>query len=215
MPISPSLITVAEIVLRGLISSGGSNAIKTANVFHYRRLATAVDPSKTALEAAFTAGPAAAIAAALNVDWEASIHDVRWLNDATDQYTSVVATEVGAIAGDRLSSHLSAFLLFRTGLRGRNFKGSKHLGPFSESDITTADEDLWNAGCLTRLAAINTALAATLTDGTGNQWKLTLLSKNLSQTKTNPTTIVVNDVTSLLVNKRVGSLLSRKAASVY
>jgi len=215
MPIPLNQVTVAEIVMRGLIAAGGSNAIKTAFVFHYRRLATSVDPSKTALNAAFVAGPVAAIAAALSSDWAASLHDIRWVNDATDQYASIAATEVGAITGDRLSSHASAYLLFRTGLRGRSYRGSKHLGPMSESDVTSADEDLFNTGALTRLAAINTALAATLTDSTGNQWKLTLLSRKLSQLKTHPTTVITNDVTQLLVNKRVGTMLRRKVASVY
>lgn len=215
MPISMALVNTAEIVIRGLIASGGSNAIKTNTTFHYRRLATAVDPSKTALNTAFVAGPVSAIAAALNVDWEASLHDIRWVNDATDPYTSITATEVGAVAGDRLSSHAAAYLLFRTGLRGRSFRGAKHLGPMSESDVTSDDEDLFNAAAITRLAAINTALAATLTDSTGNQWKFTLLSRFLSQTKTNPTVIVTNDVTQLLVAKRVGTLMQRKVASVY
>lgn len=215
MPIPLNQVTVAEISMKGIITGGGSTDTRTNFIFHYRRLATAVDPTKAALNTAFVAGPVAAIAAALNEDWAATLHDIRWVNDALDQYTSIAATEVGAITGDRLASDQAAFLLFRTGLRGRSYRGSKHLGPFSESDVTHDDCDLFNAACVTRLAAINTALAATLTDSTGNQWKFTLLSRKLSQLVTNPTTVITNDITSLLVNKRVGSMLRRKVRSVY
>lgn len=212
MPIPLNQVTVAEIVMRGLIAAGGSNAVRTNFVFHYRRLATAVNPTKAALEAAFTTTVATPIAAALNVDWEASLHDVRWVNDAEDAYASITATEVGAITGDRLQTFCAAYLLLRTGLRGRSFRGSKHFGPMSESDI---GDDVWNAGAITRLDAIGTALASTLTDSTGNQWKLTLLSRKKSQLTSNPTTLVTNDVTQILTRASIGTMRGRKVESVY
>jgi len=212
MPIPLNQVRVAEIVLRGQIAAGGSDAINTAFVFHYRRNTVSVDPSKTALNTAFTAGPVVPIAAALNVSWEASLHDIRWVNDAEDPYLSVTATEVGAIAGDRLPSDDAVFLLFRTALRGRRFKGGKHLAPFSESDI---GNDILNAGAVTRCNAICTALGTPLTDSTGNTWNFTILSRFLSQLRTNPTTVVANDVTQLLVNQRIGTMLNRKVRSVY
>lgn len=212
MPIPLNQVTVAEIVMRGLIAAGGSNAVRTNFVFHYRRLAVSVDPTKTALNTIFTTDIATPVAAALNVDWAASLHDIRWVNDATDAYASFTATEVGAITGDRLQTFVAAYLLMRTGLRGRNYRGSKHLGPMSESDI---GDDVFNAGCLTRLTTIATALGTTLTDSTGNQWKLTLLSRNLSQLKVNPTTVTTNDVTSILVRESVGTMRGRKVESVY
>lgn len=215
MPIPANQITVAEIVVKGQIPSGGSNAINTVTIFHYRRQGVAVAPSKTALEAAFTAGPVVQLGLLLSARWAASMHDVRWLNDAEDPYLSIVATEVGAVTGDRLSSDIAAFILLRTGLRGRTFKGGKHLGPMSESDVTTTNEDIWNAGTLTRIGNLATALLAPLTDSTGNIWNLTLVSRKLSQLKTNPTTVIANDVTQILGNKRVGTLLRRKVKSVY
>jgi len=212
MPIPLNQVTVAEIVMRGLIAAGGSNSVRTNFVFHYRRLAVSVDPTKAALDTIFTSTVAAPIAAALNVDWEASLHDIRWLNDATDSYLSTVATEVGAITGDRLQTFAAAYLLLRTGLRGRSYRGSKHFGPMSESDI---GDDVWNAGALTRLTTIATAMATTLTDSTGNQWKLTLLSRKFSQLAVNPTTVVTNDVTQILRRETIGTMRGRKVESVY
>jgi len=212
MPIALNLVNTAEIVMKGLIAAGGSNAVPTAFVFHYRRLAVSVDPTKAALNTIFTSTVAAPIAAALNVDWAGTLHDIRWVNDATDQYASFTATEVGAITGDRLSSFTAAYILLRTGLRGRKFRGSKHFGPMSESDI---GDDVYLAGTLTRLNTILTAMLTTLTDSTGNQWKLCILSRSLSQLVNNPTTVVTNDVTQGLVRASIGTMRGRKVTSVY
>jgi len=212
MPIPLNQVTVAEIVLRGLIAAGGSDAIRTDFTFHFRRTAVTIDPVKTSLNNAFTAGPAAAIAAALNLTWEATLHDVRWLNDAEDPYLSVSASEVGAITGDRLPSDDAVFFLFRTALRGRKFKGGKHLAPFSESDI---GNDVLNAAAVTRCNTIVTSLLTPMTDSTGNIWKYTVVSRKSSQLKTNPTTVIANDVVAGLVNQRIGTMLNRKVRSVY
>jgi len=212
MPIPLADVRVAEIVMKGLIAAGGSNAVPTAFVFHYRRLATSVDPSKSALNTIFSSTVAAPIAAALNVDWSGSLHDIRWVNDATDQYASFTATEVGAITGDRLSSFTAAYILLRTGLRGRKYRGAKHFGPMSESDI---GDDVYQAGALTRLNAILAAMLTTLTDSTGNQWKLAILSRKLSSMKDNPTTIITNDVTQGLVRASIGTMRGRSVTSVY
>jgi len=215
VPIPLNQVTTAEIVLRGIIASGGSNAVTTNFVFHYRRTAVAVNPTKTALNTVFQANISAPIAAALNVGWQAALNDVRWVNDAQDQYQSFANADNGAIAGDRLSTVAAVYLLFRTGLRGRAYRGSKHLGPFSESDVTAANEDLLNAGAQARITTINTALATPLVDATGNTWNFTLLSRSLSQLTINPTTVTVNDITQFLFNKRVGTMRRRQAASVY
>lgn len=215
MPIPANQIIQAEIVMRGLITAGGSNAVRTAFVFHYRRIAVTLAPSKVALEAAFNAGPSAAILAALNARFTQTLNDVRWLNDAEDPYLSIARAGVGAIAGDSLASSASAYLLHRTALRGRKFRGSKHFGPMSEADVTTANDDIWNAAALVRLAAINTALLTPLVDVTPNTWNFCVLSRSISTLTTNPTTVVTNDVTQGLVNKRVGSMLGRKVQSTY
>jgi len=215
MPIPLNQVTVAEISVKGKMDSGGSDAINTNFLFHYRRTATAVDPDKTALKVIFKSTVLTVIAAALNQRWNASLIDIRWVNDATDPYLSITDATAGAITGDSLQSDDAAYLLHRTALRGRKYRGSKHLAPFSESDVTTPDEDIWNSGCLTRLAAINTALLTTLTDTTTNAWKYTILSRTDSQLKVNPTTVVVNDVTSALVNKRIGRMKRRYVKSVY
>lgn len=212
MPIPLNQVTTAEVVMKGLIGAGGSNTVPTAFVFHFRRLAVTVDPTKTALNTIFESSIATPIAAALNVDWEATVNDIRWVNDATDPYATFGSAIVGAIAGDRLQAFASSYMLLKTALRGRRYRGSKHFAPFSESDV---GDDVFNAGAIGRLNTIAAALAGTLTDATGNQWKLTILSRFLSQIVTNPTTVVVNDVTQVLVRESLGTMRGRRVTSVY
>lgn len=212
MPIPVNQITHAEIVMRGVAAAGGSDAKNINLVFHFRRVAVVIAPTKAALEGTFNGAIAAPILAALNARYTQTFTDTRWVNDAQDPYTSVVRAGVGAIAGDSLSTDQSAYLLHRTALRGRSFRGSKHLAPMSESDV---GDDIWNAGCLARLATVNTALLTPLVDGTGNTWLYTIISRKISQTVVNPTTLFWVDVNQALVNKRIGTMLRRKVKSTY
>jgi len=216
MPIPLNQVTVVEIQLKGNITGGGSDTIRTNFVFHFRRTATAVDPVKSSINTAFQGAISAPIAAALNEDWEASLNSVRYINDALDAETHFTNSDVGAITGDRLNSFTAAYLLMRTAVRGREYRGSKHLGPFSETDVTHASGcDIFNAGAVTRLTTICTALTTGFTDSTGNIWKSCILSRKLSTLTNNPTTVITNDVLQALPNKRVGSMIRRKAASIY
>lgn len=212
MPIPDNQKIVAEIVMRGEAAAGGVDAVKMNFVFRFRRQAVAVAPSKSLLEAAFQTNIALPILAALNVRYTQSITDVRWLNDAQDPYQSFIRAVAGSITGDSLSTFQAAYLLHRTALRGKSYRGSKHLAPMSESDV---GDDVWNAGCLTRLATINTALLAGFTDTTTNSWTYAIVAGEVSQLKFNPTTVVWEDVTQALVNTRIGSMRSRQVRSSY
>ena len=215
MAIPLTSVTHAEVIMRGIIASGGSNAVNTQFVFQYRRIATVVAPTKTALATAFQAGPGVAIIAALNNRWSEQSVTVRWIDDALDQEVPFANVNAGAIAGDSLASHIAGFMLFRTGIKGRSYRGGKHFGPFSEADVTAASDDIFNAAALTRIAAIATALAAPIVDATPNTWKLCIYSRVLSQSRQNPTTIITNDVATILVNKRVANMKRRQVKSVY
>lgn len=216
MPIPANQILIAEIQMRGIITGGGAGEVRTNFVFHFRRLATAVDPLKSPINTAFQTNIATPIAAALNEDWEATTNSIRFVNDALDAPTEFSSALEGAITGDRLASFATAYLLMRTAVRGREYRGSKHLGPFSESDVTHATGcDIFNAGAVTRLTTICTAIGAGFTDSTTNNWVPCILSRKLSELTENPTTVITNDVTQILPNQRVGSEVRRKAPSLY
>lgn len=216
MPIPTNEIQVVELQQRGIITGGGAGEVRTNFVWHFRRLSTAVDPSKSAINTRFNATIGAAVVAALNEDWDASVNSIRYIDDALDAPTDFSVTASGAITGDRLASFATAYFLMRTALRGRNYRGSKHIGPFSESDVTHATGcDIFNAGCVTRLEAIAAAVLTGFTDSTGNVWVPVIVSRNLSQLSENPTVVVQADVVQCLPNHRVGSEVRRKAPSLY
>jgi len=109
----------------------------------------------------------------------------------------------------------SAFLLFGTGLRGKSYRGGKHLFPLAESATTTGTDDILNAGALTYFGALAAQALLPLTDAGPNTWNPCVLSRKLSQLRSNPTTVTRNDVVSVSVNKRIGTMRHRKVKSLY
>jgi hypothetical protein len=216
MPIPDNDRFVYQIAMKGVIAASGSSSVNTANIFYFRRTSNINPISKTLINTAFQGAVGDVIAAALNLAWAGTVTQIRCMDDAEDPYADFSSAAVGAISGDRMPSYVTAFLNMRTGLRGRRFRGSKKLGPFSESDSTTAGSDVWNAGALTRITAIASAIAAGFIDGDGNDWQpVVLCGPPLSQILVNPTTIRAEWVTQVLVNHRIGTLLRRKTKTLY
>jgi len=215
MPIPATSIVQAEIQVSGIVTAGGSNTRKALQVYHYRRTSVAITPTKAALSTIFISTMIPLIRACLNARYTGVGVSIRWLNDALDQATLVASTGVGLVTGDSMPTTEAAFLLFQTGLRGKSYRGSKHIFPMSESATTTGTDDIWNAGALVYLGALAAGALGSLTDSTTNVWIPCVLSRKLSQLRTNPTTVITNDVTSVLVNKRVGTMRHRKVLSTY
>lgn len=215
MPIPTTSIITAEIQVAGNVASAGSSAKKFLFTFHYRRTSTAVTPTKAALDTIFQSTVVVPLGAALNIRYTQTHNNVRWVDDALDAPTLFPHAVAGGVAGDSMPMGLSAYLLFRTGIRGKSYRGGKHLGPMSEGDTTLLTEDTFNAAALTRLGAVATAALGNLTDSTGNVWVPCVLSRFLSTLTTNPTTVVKNDIVSILINKRPGWMRHRRVASVY
>lgn len=216
MPAFTGVVTVIEVKTVVNVAAGGSST-KAFNIFtHWRRTATVLTVPKTPIDTAYQAAIVVPIMAALNARATQANNQIRYMDDANDPYTAFSHAVVGSIAGDSEATDVAAYLLLRTALRGRSYRGSKHLAPMSESDTTTGTDDLWNAGCLARLATIAAALVAGFTDSTGNVWVPSILSRRPpAQYSVNPTTVVANDVVSCAVNKRIGSMNHRKVKSVY
>lgn len=215
MSIPLTSVTHAEVIMQGLMSSEGSNTINTQFVFQFRRTATAISPTKAALDTIFQSTIADKIVLALNLTWAQTLNSVRWMDDALDQAQPFTHANAGAITGDRMATHLAVFALFRTGIKGRSYRGGKHFGPLSETDTTAGGADILNAAAITRFGAIITGMMTPLVDSTTNTWKLSVFSRVGSIVKPNPTTIVTNDVTSVLLNKRLGNMRRRQVKSVY
>lgn len=215
MPIAANQIRVAETHILGISAAAGSGARFSNFTFHWRRTTVSNVPAKVPLEAIFQTSIVVPLAAALNVRWLQTGNTVRWIDDAQDPPLAVVRALPGLVAGDSMTSFNAAFLLFRTTLRGKNYRGGKHLFPMSEADTTLATEDIFNAAALARLTTLANAIMAGFTDTNGNIWVPVVLSRKLSPMRTNPTTITTTDITQVSINKRVGRMKHRETRSIY
>lgn len=215
MPIPDTSKITVEIAALGAITAGGSNVVNTANIFHFRRTTTVNPFNKAHIDAAFQLSVLAAMATALNNRWTSTGDTVRAIDDADDLPTGFAGGAVGAVAGDGMSTINAVYILLRSALRGKHYRGSKHFGPLSESDTTAPNEDILNAGAIANFGGIGTAILGGFTDADGNVWVPVVLSRSLSQLLVNPTTVVAVDVVSASLNKRVGRLRRREVKSVY
>lgn len=206
---------IAEIQLAGTVAAGGSNLKRVLFTFHYRPLSLTPTPVKTGLEARFQTVVATPIAAALNARFTQVANIVRWLDNATDPGVAFAETLPGLVVGDSMPMTSAAYLLLRTGLRGKWYRGSKHLGPMSEADTTTGADDIFNAAALTRLGAVASAILSSLVVPSGNTWVPVVVSREKSQVLVNPTEVQANDVQVVAVNKRVGLMRRRRVTSIY
>jgi len=211
MPYVPVVGSIAEVTAFGTIAAAGSSSKNVISVFHYRLGLLTAPPTKTALETRFDAIVGASMLAAFNNRYTQQQTTVRWIDDATDPPVSFARAGVGAIATDSLPTDLTVSMLLRTGLRGRNYRGSKHFPAANEADTTG---DVLTGAGLVRWQTLQASVFATLVDALVNSWVPSVLSRSLSVLDTNPTTVIANDVTQVLLNKNTGTMRRRRVATV-
>jgi len=201
-----------EIVMQGYAVARGSNQKNFFGVYGFRRTTQANPLVKANIEAAFQASIGAAILAAVSVDYTQTLTTVRWKDDATDPPVGFVEAGVGAIAGDRGPDFQAVTIQMKSGVRGKRFNGSKHLGPVAESDTTGDALTVGGAGRYNTVAA---AIAAGFTDASGNVWQPCIYSTRPPANYTaNPTTVVASIVVRCLLNKTLGTMRRRKVRTV-
>lgn len=206
---------VVQCEMHGLVAAGGSTPRPSISIWHYQASAPPSVFSQAHVEAAFQTAICIPVTNALNLRYAQTFNIVRNICDATQLGTQVSRALPGAIAGDAKPLTDSAFILFRSTLRGKSYRGNRKLFPLSAADSTTPNGDVFNAAAITRFTAIITAYLAGFTDSDGNIWLPTVLARKLSKLKTNTTTVFVSQVATGLLNKRIGDMKKRKVASVY
>ena len=213
MSIPAASIVNAEIIATGIAAAAGGGSKNIDNVYHFRRTTTVNTPDKAVLETAFQSSIAATVLLALNARYTQTLNSVRWINDPLDQAFPFPESGVGAVAGDSMASMCQVYINMRTGIKGRSYRGNKKYGPLSEADTTTTS-DILNAAAITRFTAIITALGTPFTDANGNTWVLQVYSRTLDKLVVKPA-VAANDVTALLLNKRISRIKRREIKSVY
>jgi hypothetical protein len=215
VPIPNNQLRVCEAQFQGIGNAGGSDSKNFLATFHFRRTTVTNVPDETAFKNACLTQMQVSYAAMMPTRYTLKTLGVRFIDDASRQQIPYTINAGGAITGDTMPMHVSSMILIRTPLRGKNFRGSKHFGPIPESASTTGTDDVMNAAYIVLANAFMTAWIAGFTDVNSNVWVPTLLSRNLSQLKINPTTVSTQDISLLLLNKRFGRMRKREVKSIY
>lgn len=216
MPVIPAnqLIHV-EAIVTGQIASGGGAAKTIISVFDFRRTATVLPVDKLHIDTAFQAAYVVPLGALQNAAYLQSQNSIRFLNDATDPALLVPHAVAGGVVGARSQDYDAVCYQYVTGYRGKSGRGSKHFAPLSEAD---ALGDVLTGASLAAWVAFKAVLLAGFTDVEGNIWVPCVVSKGAqppkSQLTINPTTVFSNDVTSIRLNKTLGTMRRRKVRTV-
>lgn len=202
---------VAQIVVKATLASAGSSSIPVYTTFYYERPAGAGVVSKTALKNIFASSVFAPMLAAFNDGYGSASCDIRWIDDALDAFINFSLAGAGAIATDRAASYNAVYMLLKTGIRGKQYRSSKHFAAVNEVDTTG---DVLTGAGLVRWQAIQTALLAPLTDANSILWTPCVVTRKGAQYKVNPTAVIYNDVVSVVLDLTMGTMRRRKVKTV-
>jgi hypothetical protein len=215
MPVPrPPLTSIyhAQIKVKALLLSTGAIAKEVTTLFTYKRTSNVNTPSKTQLNTAFVAGPLAAFLAATNISYSNPTVSIRWLEDAEDPFVDFANVAAGAIATDRQPGFAAVYMALYSNSRALWAKSSKHFPGVNEIDTT---QDLLTGAGLARWQTVQSAILANVTDAGPNIWQPCVVAgAPRSQTSFNPTTIVSNLVSSIVLHLSVGRMKKRQVKTV-
>ena len=215
MATTPAPITaspVAEVIILGTQTAGGSAATPCGNVFYYRLSAIVGGLNKAQLNTIFQTTVIVPLLAAANVCYAPNTVRIRMIDNATDPAVDFAAAGLGAIATDSEPSLDAVVCVMKSAFRGRVFRGFKHFGGSSEVD--TLRDILVGAG-LARWQTVRNTLFAPLVDAGGNTWTPFIFSRYQAQIKVNPTVVRGSDCTAATLNLTISHMKKRKARTVH
>jgi hypothetical protein len=135
----------------------------------------------------------------------------RWLDDVTVPYAHGADTlGSSTITSGRLPSDVTVRFELVTATRGKSYVGGKSFRPIPESqvdgdELTSGGYTLWNAFA-TALSLARTVTAQVMTP--------CIVSRVLSQVRTNPTTIIGAKITEAVLNRTLGTMKGRRRRSL-
>lgn len=211
MSLPVPITNVVEISVQGAVTETGGTSKNIFNIFHYYQNPNQPSPPSAATVAnAFIAGPWAGVLALLSIGYVGVQTVARYLDSSLNQYVTANAPGTGALALPRQPAQQAVVALFRTAIRGKSFRGSKHFGPLATAAVT-GDEIA--AASVAAWQAAMTALCNNITAG-GQTYTPCVVSKTLSQLRVDPVTIYGAAKLTALTNKTIGTMRHRKEKTV-
>lgn len=211
MPVADADKLVVQIVTKGVIATGGSDVQACLNVFNYVRDNNSNPLSKTNIASKFDTIIFQNYVGELHTSYTCDELLVRFLNDNLDPYLSVPVTAAGAVATARAPDYECVTIRLNSNVRGRNYRGRKHFSPIAEADT---DGDVIAAARLAAWQAVRDLMAASFGDVDGNTWFPFIYSPSLSTLAGDLWDIKGAAVNGVVLNKTLGTIRSRKAATV-
>jgi len=201
----PSLNNVVEIVVKTTLAE--TARIKNCfAVFHYWLTGGTLD-TMSQLIGDFESKVYSFVLAQQSADISLYEIDARLIDDVTIQYTRVaMGPTAGGIALPRLPGDLAIVTPYQCATRGKSFRGSKHFRGVPTASVL---KDELTAAATTAWQAVAVKLLTPFSSTTGTYTPI-VLSRVLSQLKTNPTTIIGSSVSAVLVNKTIGTMRKSK-----
>lgn len=198
---------VVEIKSYAQIQESPAVEKRATNVWHYSHPGFSNNPvDPNTIITVFQSNVLQPMCALLHVDYKVIETGVRYLDDTRNIETLSTTSFLGSKTGARLPAYASVCYQLKTTLRGRNWRGSKHITPIAEADT---DDDVVAAASVAAFKAWGNNLTAGLNCGAVTLVPC-ILSRNLSQLLTNPVTIQAAPVASFLMNLTLGTLRKRR-----
>lgn len=209
-PASPQF---ASLVLNGvcLMSNGASQP--DINVLHFR--------TNTIFPGGALATLNANIWGAINGPWQAVKSDsytltnsiMQYMDDPTSAKDIITLGVTGTILTDRSAAFNAGVIRKLSGLVGRSYRGSIHVGSLPESFTTKDQLNVTGLAAYDALIAAMGTWLAGVTDGV-NLFYPIILSTLQSNLIANPSIFTGSYVTSFVRNLKVGTMKRRKEKSV-
>lgn len=207
----PSSSNVVQMVIQGTVAETGGTSKNVWNVFTYVQNPNVPSPpTAVAVLNQFLASVWAQIAPLLSVRWVGVSSLARYMDVTTNAFLPGNVPASGAKILPSLSSQQAVVTPFRTALRSKNYKGSKHFGPIDSASVTG---DELTAAAVTAWQAILPTLSGLITV-TGQTYSPCIVSRSLSQLAKDPVNIQAAVITTALLNKTIGTMRRRKEKTV-
>jgi len=208
----PVISNVVQIIVQGTVPETGGSTKNVYNVWTYFQNPNLPGPpTAVAVANQFLAAVWTTIAPLLSVAFTGTATLARYLDAPTNALLPANVPGNGAKVLPRLPSQQAIVTPFRTNLRGKNYRGSKHFSPIDTASVTG---DELTAAAVAAWQAVLPNLTANIVVG-GQTFSPCIVSRSLSQLgPVGPVVIQGAAITTALLNKTIGTMRRRKEKTV-